>query len=122
MAWLRSQLLIIEERPWRWTTPPNPDGTGGVKSAPLDGVFILLSDELVQRLKTGLSQAQKDELQTWVDLRTEAHCATWHVPLWAGETSGYFLRVPAAVWNDPSSEPPAKVKTYLQHLWQETQQ
>lgn len=116
-GWLRSQLHIVEERPWRWTTQPNPDGTGGVKSAPLDGVFILLSDELVDRLKAKLTQAQKDGLSQWVNRYSEAQCATWHVPVWAGQTSAVFLRVPAAVWDDPTGVPPAKVRDYLSELW-----
>lgn len=121
----RSQVKVIgrhgDARPWRWTTPPNADGTGGVKSAPLDGVFILLSDALVDALRASLGQAAKDELTAWIDRRTEAQCATWHVPVWAGQSSAVFLRVPAAVWNDPAGEPPEKVKQYLQHLWRAAQ-
>jgi hypothetical protein len=118
MPFNRSLLKVIEERPWRWTTPPNPDGTGGVKQT-LDGVFILLSDELVEWMKANLTQAQKDELQGWVNRYTEAQCATWHVPVWAGQTSAVFLRVPAAVWNDPTGAPPQKVKTYFRELFRE---
>ena len=110
MPFILSQLKVIEERPWRWTTPPNPDGTGGVKSAPLDGVFILLSDELVAWMKQNLTQTQKDEIDGWIDRRTEAQCATWHVPVWAGQSSAVFLRVPAATWDDPTGPPPLKVK------------
>jgi hypothetical protein len=100
-------------------TPPNADGTGGVRSAPLDGVFILLSDELVELLRAKLSQAQKDELAAWVNRYSEAQCATWHVPLWAGQSSAVLLRVPASVWDDPTGAPPAKVRNYLAELWRE---
>ena len=116
MAFNRSLLSVLPYRPWRWTTPPNPDGTGGVKQE-LNGVFILFSDELVQILKEGLTQAEKDELQTWVNRYTEAQCAEWHVPLWAGTNAAVYCRVPAAIWSDPSTTPPLKVRRYFQSLW-----
>lgn len=113
----RSLLQLIPYRPWRWTTPPNPDGTGGTKGY-LQGVFILLSDELVEILATNLTQAEKDELRAWIHRVTMEQAAEWHVPVWAGNTNGaVFIRVPAAVWNDPTGEPPAKVKRYFAHLW-----
>jgi hypothetical protein len=111
-----SLVKVLDQQPWRWTTPPNPDGTGGVKQT-LNGVFILFSDELVAILKAGLTQVQKDELQTWVNQYTEAQCADWHVPVWAGNDKAVYCRVPAAIWNDPTTAPPQKVKDYFQSLW-----
>lgn len=116
MAFNTSLLKVLDTQPWRWTTQPNPDGTGGVKQT-LDGVFILFSDELVAILKAGLTQAQKDELETWVNRYTAAQCATWHVPVWAGSSSAVYCRVPAAIWNNPTTTPPLKVRQYFQSLW-----
>ena len=117
-AFNRSLLSVLPYQPWRWTTPPNPDGTGGVKQT-LNGVFILFSDELVAMLKANLTQAQKDELESWVNRYSEAQCAEWHVPVWAGQGSAVYCRVPAAVWSAPATAPPAKVKQYFQSLWRE---
>lgn len=120
----RSLLKVIDYRPWRWTTPPtyNPDGTEatpGVKQE-LDGVFILLSDALVDFLAATLTQAQKDELRAWIYRVTIDHAALWHVPVWAGDGDGaVFIRVPAATWNNPTGAPPTKVRNYFQHLWRE---
>lgn len=121
----RSLLKVLTTQPWRYTTQPtyNPDGseaTPGVKQF-LDGVFILFSDELVTLLKTTLSAAEKTELQTWVNQYTEAQCALWHVPVWAGNASAVYARIPAAVWNDPTVAPPAKVKQYFSTLWNNLQ-
>ena len=113
-----SLLHRIPYRPWRWTTPPNPDGTGGTKGY-LQGVFILLSDELIEWLAANLTQAQKDELRQWAHRVTAEEAGEWHVPIWAGNSSAVFIRVPAATWNDPEGAPPAKVKQYFQSLWRE---
>lgn len=122
MPFDRSLILKIDYRPWRWTTPPVYDGpvivTPGV-SQELNGVFILLSDEIVELLANSLTTEQKDELRGWIYRVNVAEATEWHVPLWAGETKGIFLRIPAAVWNNPAGTPPAKVKNYLQNLWRE---
>ena len=118
----RSLLQVIGYQPWRWTTPPTYDPithaelTPGIRQT-LGGVFILFSDELVAILKAGLTQAQKDELQNWVNQYTEAECAEWHVPVWAGDNKAVYCRVPAAIWNDPTTAPPLKVRNYFQALW-----
>src|SRR5688500_15742218 len=100
MAFDRSQMAVLgrdgTERPWRWTTEPvygngplNPPTVAGVKQTP-GGVFILFSDELVARLKSALTAAQKDELQQWTenysinDPDPLKRPQTWHVPVWAG--------------------------------------
>lgn len=115
-----SSVQRLEYRPWRWTTPPAGDGTGGVKEdIPGGGVFILLSPKLVEQLKQNLTAAERNELQTYVYPVTQAQAATWHVPVWAGETNAVYLRIPAAVWNNPTGTPPAKVKRFFQWLWRE---
>ena len=121
MAFIQSLLRVLPEQPWRWTTPPiyDEDGfetTPGVKQT-LNGVFILFSNELITILRENLNSTQKNELATWVNIYTEEQCATWNVPLWAGETQAIVLRIPNNVWSNPTTEPPTKVKTYLQHLW-----
>lgn len=113
----------IRYRPWRYTIPPTyaPDGselTPGVKQT-LQGVFILLSDELIALLAANLNQADADKLRSYAHRVTAEEAAEWHVPMWAGQESAVFIRVPAAVWNDPTAAPPAAVKQYFQHLWQE---
>ena len=113
-----SLLHRIPYRPWRWTTPPNPDGTGGTKGY-LQGVFILLSDELIEYLAANLTQAEKDELRQWAHRVTADEAGEWHVPIWAGNSSAVFIRVPATVWNDPEGTPPAKVKRYFANLYRE---
>ena len=118
-----SFLQLIPYRPWRWTTPPayNPDGSeaaAGTKGY-LQGVFILLSDELIEYLAANLTQAEKDELRQWAHRVTAAEAGEWHVPIWAGNTSAVFIRVPAATWNDPEGTPPAKVKRYFANLYRE---
>lgn len=113
--------------PWRWNPAPvygngpmQPPTVPGTQQVPT-GVFILLSGQLISMLKDNLTQAQKDELQTWVTRYTEAECAEWHVPVWAGQQEAYYVRVPAAIWSDPTTNPPQKVKNYLQNLWREAQ-
>lgn len=123
MAFNRSLLQVLDYRPWRWTTAPTYDANGnvitpGVKQE-LNGVFILFSDELVAILKEGLTQAEKDELQQWVNVYTEAQCAMWNVPVWAGNDRAVYCRVPAAVWSDPATDTPAKVKRFFASLWRE---
>lgn len=116
---------LIRFRPWRWTTPPtyNPDGTvatPGVKQE-LEGVFILLSDALMDNLAATLTQAQRDELRTWAHRVSLAEAGEWHVPVWGGEAGAVFIRVPKAIWNNPTGAPPAKVKQYFQHLYRADQ-
>ncbi len=116
------------ERPWRWTTEPvygngpfNPPTVAGVKQT-LNGVVILLSDAVIDKARETLDAAQKAELAPWIERRDEAWAAEWHVPVWAGETSLVGLRIPAAIWNDPTSAPPAKVREYLKDVWRDIQQ
>ena len=109
------------ERPWRWNPAPilNPDGSVLVPGVQLqaNGVFILLTDTLIALLRETLTQAERDELATWADTRTEAQCALWHVPVWAGESVAKFLRIPPAIWDDPLTAPPLKVRQYFARLW-----
>ena len=109
------------ERPWRWNPAPvlNPDGSvlaPGVQQQ-ANGVFILLTDELITMLCATLTQVQKDELLTWADTRTEAQCAIWHVSVWAGDSVAKFFRIPATIWDDPLTAPPLKVRQYFARLW-----
>lgn len=117
-----SQIAVQLTQPWQWTTAPtyNPDGsilTAGVASAPLDGVFILMSPALVAWLKTTLTAAQQTALQSYVTTYTEAQLAQWHIPGWAGTSGATYVRVPAGTWNDPTTAPPAAVKTLVQSLY-----
>ncbi len=111
------------ERPWRWTTEPvygngplNPPTVAGVKQTP-NGVFVLLSDELVTYLRQTMTQAEKDEVLPWVNRYDEAQAAMWHAPLWAGQGNAVYWRIPATVWDDPTSPVPQKVKTYFRNLF-----
>lgn len=118
-----SLLRVLPFRPWRWTTPPtyNPDGseaTPGVKQE-LQGVFVLLSNELIDRLADTLTQTEKDELRQWAHRVSASEAAEWHVPVWAGQDGAVFIRVPAATWNNPGGTPPAKVKRYFADLYRE---
>lgn len=113
-----SQVRVHESKPWRWTTPPAEDGTGGVKQE-LAGVFILLSPELVDRLKGELSAEQRAELQGYVHPLTLEEAGAWHVPVWAGETRAHYIRIPAAIWSDPSTNPPLRVRQLMRFLWRE---
>ena len=119
----RSLLKLIGYHPWRYTTPPTYDAAGnqltpGVTQS-LDGVFILLSDTLIDMLVDGLDQADADLLRGYAYRVTAAQAGTWHVPVWAGQSSAVFIRVPAAMWDDPASAPPLPVRRYFQHLWRE---
>ncbi len=123
-----SQVSLLPYKPWRYTTQPtyNPDGseaTPGVKQE-LDGVFLLLSRELVDRLKSKLTAAQQTELESFVYPMTEAQAGEWHVPVWARgpdepvpDPAAVYVRVPAVLWSNPNNQPPAKIKTFMQHLW-----
>ena len=118
----RSRLNPLAEMPWRWTTAPvlNPDGSvlvPGVKSAPLDGAFILLDDATITFLRNKLTAAEKLEIDGWIDRRTEAQCATWHVPVWSGQSSAVYLRIPASEMATPSSPTSAKVIRYFDVLY-----
>lgn len=108
----RSLLKVIDYQPYR------TDAQGNVVQT-LNGVFILLSQELVDILKEGLTADEKTELQDYVLVRTEAQCAEWHVPVWAGNDSAVYVRVPASVWNDPTTRPPAKVRRFFSRVYQE---
>ena len=134
----RSQILVLgreegSERPWRWNPAPvfgngpmEPPTVEGTKQV-LPGVVILLTDGFVDILKEGLTQTQKDELNGWIyKVSNESptpdgfvDAATWHIPIWAGQTRAWAFRVPAAVWNDPTTTPPAKVRNFMRHLWRE---
>lgn len=119
----RSLLQRIRFRPWRWATPPtyNPDGseaTPGTRQE-LDGVFILISDELIELLAASLSAADATALRSYAYRVTAAQAGEWHVPVWAGQDSAVFVRVPAAVWNDPAATPPLRVRQFFQHLYRE---
>ena len=122
-----SQLKVLgrhgTERPWRWNPAPvygngplNPPTVAGVPQQ-ANGVFILLNDDIVNMLKTTLTTAEKAELVGWFDRRTEAQCALWNVPVWAGDNSAVFIRVPAVEWDDPTTAPPLKVRQYFAALW-----
>ena len=116
-----SMLNPLDYQPWRYTTQPtyNPDGseaTPGVKQF-LNGAFILLSDEILTIMRAKLTPAERTELSSWIDRRTEDQCALWNVPVWAGNNAAVIVRIPAAVWDDPTTAPPAKVRNYFQMLW-----
>ncbi len=113
-----SVLEVLGTQPWRWTTQPDVEGNGGVKQT-LSGVFILMSDEIVAYLRATMTQAEKDEVAPWVNRYSEAQCNEWHVPVWAGQDSAVYWRIPAAIWNDPAAPPPQKVKTYFRELFRE---
>jgi hypothetical protein len=121
----RSQVRVFESKPWRWTTEPtyNPDGseaTPGVKQE-LNGVFVLLSPELVAALKAELDADQKAELQSYVHPLDLEEAGEWHVPVWAGETKAVYIRIPAAIWSNPDAEPPLRVKRLFRWLYREAQ-
>ena len=133
MPFTASQIRVIETQPYKWTTPPtyNPDGTvltPGVAGIPLDGVFILIDDDVIAALKNNLTAAQKTEIQSWAYVLwtdedtnparpVNQRLATWIGAVgWSGSTRHVFLRIPAATWNTPTGTPPAKVIQYLQWL------
>lgn len=106
-----SLLQVIRYRPWRWT-----DATQTAKQE-LNGVFILMSDALIELLAAKLTEAQKTELRQWAHRVTVDQAGEWHVPVYAGDDRATFIRVPATVWNDPTTTPPVKVRNYFQHLY-----
>ena len=125
MAFNRSLAQRLRYRPWRYTTPPTYDAQGnetspGVRQE-LNGVFILLSDELIEMLAStdALTAAEKQQLRDMAHRVTVEEAGEWHVPVWAGQDSAVYIRVPAAVWNTPDGTPPAKVKKFFQNLWRE---
>ncbi|HXH29505.1 MAG TPA: hypothetical protein VNJ01_01715, partial [Bacteriovoracaceae bacterium] len=105
--------------PWRYTTQPNPDGTGGVTET-TPSVLVRIDEALRSDLRAKLTTtAQRTAFDSYVYLMTEAQCAEWHVPMWAGETSAVFIRVPNAVWSSWNVPPPAQVKTFFAQLYRE---
>lgn len=111
MPFDRSQIQLISFKPWRWV-----DEQAGTKQE-IDGVFILLSDELADKLTAAMTAAQWAEFEGWFHHVTAKQAARWHVPIWAGDRAATYIRIPAAVWNDPTTAPPAKVRGYFQWLW-----
>lgn len=121
MSFNLSLLKVLDTQPWRYTTQPtyNPDGSvliPGVKQT-LDGVFVLLDDAIVTSLRTTMTAAEKTEVAPWVNRYTEAQAATWNAPMWAGQTSAVYWRIPATVWASPGDPVPAKVKAYFRELF-----
>ncbi len=129
MPFNRSQLHVSPTQAWRWTTLPDANGNGGVKSTRAT-VPILVSQEAITLFKQTLSQAQKDELQTWATQLFVTHAnpllmlSTWHLPGWSGEPHAWYLEVPVAVWPWANAvanpdNPPTKVKQYLAAMFRE---
>jgi hypothetical protein len=123
MPFDRSQLIVLDTPAWRYTTPPTYDAQGretapGVRQQ-LNGVFILLAPGVADELEEALTPAMRDEWRGWFLFVTSRQAAEWHVPVWAGEQNAFYIRVPAAVWADPSTPPPLKVKRYLGRLFRE---
>lgn len=100
--------------------PYQTDAAGNVTQT-LNGVFILLSDELIEMLAStdALTVTEKQQLRGMAYRVTAEQAGVWHVPVWAGQESAVCLRIPASVWDNPDGEPPAKVKKFFQQLWQE---
>ena len=110
---------LIRYTPWRYTTQPNPDGTGGVKEN-MAAVLVRIDPALRDMLRAKLTtNAQRTTFDSYVYPMTEAQCAEWHVPLWSGETSALFMRVPNTVWSSWDVPPPAQVKLFFSQLWRE---
>ena len=109
-AFSRSLIQVLDYAPFKTDINNNVTQT-------LDGVFILFSQQIVTYLKNNLTQAQKDELQTWVNVYNEDTCALWHVPVWAENNAAVYCRVPVGIWSDPTAPVPQKVKDYFQDLW-----
>ena len=118
MGFNRSLAQRIRYRPWRWT-----DETETTKQE-LNGVFILLSDELVEMLANSdeLTDTQKQQLRDMAHRVTVEEAGEWHVPVWAGQDKATYLRIPATHWNDPTSAPPAAVKKFFRRIWNEVSQ
>lgn len=112
MSFNRSLVQRLRYQPFK------TDADGNVTQT-LDGVFILLSRELVDMLKENLSDTVKAQLESYVYPVTAEQAGLWHVPVWAGEDHAVYLRVPATLWSDPTTDPPAKVKAIFQKLWQD---
>ncbi len=92
--------------------------TNGV--LPLTGVFILIDDGLIAMLRAKLTtNAQRTTFDSWVYRVTEAQAAEYGIPLWSGDTSAVFIRVPATVWVKWSDPVPAQVKTFFAQLYRE---
>ena len=108
MGFDRALLKLLEQPPRRTS-----DGMT------LNGVFVLLADELVTMLRATMTQAEQDEVAPWVNRYTAAQCALWNVPLWAGQSSAVYWRIPAALWASPADPVPAKVKRYFAALFRE---
>jgi hypothetical protein len=89
MPFDRSQIRILDTAPFKWATPPSM-GVAGVKGQTLDGVFILMSDELVTSLRETMTAAEKTEVAPWVNRYTAEQCALWNVPVWAGQDSAVY--------------------------------
>jgi len=116
-------------RPWRYTVEPiygngptNPPTVAGVKATP-GGVFILLSDEIVDYMRATMTPAEKAEILPWIerydiaDVLPANRPQTWNVSIWAGTTGGVVLHIPNATWADPTTTPPLKVRTYFRELY-----
>ncbi len=114
---------LIKYAPWRYTTQPTYSGTTeltpGIKET-MPAVLVRLDPALMTELRALLTtNAQRTTFDSYNYPMTAAECAEWHVPLWAGETSAVFIRVPNAAWASPNAVPPAQVKTFFNYLWRE---
>lgn len=101
--------------------PYQTDASGNVTQT-LSGVFILLSRTLVDFLKANLSTADQAALEGYVFNVTADQAGLWHVPVWASDDHAVYVRVPPSIWSDPTTDPPAAVKKFVQRLWQDATQ
>jgi hypothetical protein len=119
----RSLAMVVDPRPWRWATPPVLDESGAIEvegeAEELDGVFVLVSDDVLDRLVENLPEEDAAELRDWIHAFDDEEGAEWNVPTWAGDTRSAFLRVPSSIWDDPTSRPPEKVRRFFGFLYRE---
>lgn len=108
-----SVLKPLLVQPWRYI-----NGVDGANET-LTGAFILLDEAQLTYMRETLTNAQKTTLESWLWRVTETSAAMWNVTMWSGQTSAVYVRVPANIWANATSLPPAQVKTFFRELYQD---
>ncbi len=99
--------------------PYKTDAAGNVTET-MPAVLVRIDEPLLAEIRALLTtNTQRTQFDSWTRRWTDAQCAEWNVPVWAGETSATFLAIPNTIWSRWDAAVPATVKTRFGRLYRE---